>query len=114
METLARCVEMMILMLAPMTPHVAHEMWETTGHDTMLAEQAWPSWDEDLAALETVTMVVQVNGKVRDRFDVPADISEDEARSMALASERVQAYTGGSEPDRVIVRIPKLVNVVVK
>ena len=77
-------------------------------------ELGLPSWDEGLAALETVTMVVQVNGKVRDRFEVPADISDDEAREMALASERVQAYTGGDEPARVIVRAPKLVNVVVR
>jgi leucyl-tRNA synthetase len=113
-ETLAACVDMMILMLAPMTPHVAHEMWEAAGHPTMLAQEPWPAWDEDLAALETVTMVIQVNGKVRDRFDVPADISEEEATAMALASDRVQAYTGGEDPARVIVRLPKLVNVVVK
>ena len=113
-ETLDACLEMMILMLAPMTPHIAHEMWEATGHDSMLGKEDWPSWDESLAALETVTMVVQVNGKVRDRFEVPADISDDEAQAMALASERVQAYTGGSDPDRVIVRAPKLVNVVVR
>jgi len=113
-ETLDTCLEMMILMLGPMTPHIAHEMWEVTGHDSMLGKEDWPLWDEDLAALETVTMVVQVNGKVRDRFEVPADISDDEARAMALASERVQAYTGGSDPDRVIVRVPKLVNVVVR
>jgi leucyl-tRNA synthetase len=113
-ETLDTCLEMMILMLAPMTPHIAHEMWEAAGHDSMLGKEHWPSWDESLAALETVTMVIQVNGKVRDRFDVPADISDEEAQAMALASERVQAYTGGNDPDRVIVRAPKLVNVVVR
>jgi leucyl-tRNA synthetase len=101
-------------MLAPMTPHVAHEMWERTGHDSMLALEAWPAWDEGLAALETITMVVQVNGKVRDRFEVAADISEDEARELALGSERVQSYLDGGDPERVIVRVPKLVNVVVR
>jgi len=111
--TLAECLNLMILMLAPMTPHLAHEMWEITGHGSMLATEDWPAWDEALAALETVTMVVQVNGKVRDRFDVPADISEEEAVAMALASERVRAHTGGREPQRVIARPPNLVNVVV-
>jgi leucyl-tRNA synthetase len=88
-------------------------MWEITGHDSMLATEDWPAWDEALATLETVTMVVQVNGKVRDRFDVPADISEEEAVATALASERVRAHTGGREPQRVIARPPNLVNVVV-
>ncbi|MBU1225782.1 MAG: leucine--tRNA ligase [Actinobacteria bacterium] len=113
-ETLDACMEMMILMLAPMTPHVAHEMWEITGHTSMLAAEPWPAWDEELAALETVTMVVQVNGKVRDRVEVPADITEEAAGSLALASERVRAYLGDGEPDRVIVRVPNLVNVVVR
>ncbi|MCB2224360.1 MAG: leucine--tRNA ligase [Actinobacteria bacterium] len=112
-ETLAACMDMMILMLAPMTPHVAHEMWELAGHGTMLATERWPQWDEDLAVLETVTMVVQVNGKVRDRFEVSADISEDEAVAVALSSEKVQGYLGGGEPDRVIARPPKLISIVV-
>jgi leucyl-tRNA synthetase len=64
--------------------------------------------------LDTVTLIVQVDGKVRDRFEVPADIGEDEAAGMALASERVQAYLEGGDPARVITRPPKLVNVVTK
>jgi leucyl-tRNA synthetase len=111
--TLDEALDLMILMLAPMAPHLAHEMWEMTGHSGMLATEAWPTWDPDLVALEQVTMIIQVNGKVRDRVDVDVDISEEEATRLALASERVQAYTGGDEPARVIVRAPKLVNVVV-
>ena len=104
----------MILMLGPMAPHVAHELWERTGHDTMLATETWPEWDPDLVTVETVTMIIQVNGKVRDRIDVDADIGEDEAEALALASERVRQYTGGEDPERVVVRAPKLVNVVVR
>jgi leucyl-tRNA synthetase len=113
-ETLDTCLDLMILMLAPMTPHIAHELWQSAGHETMLATEPWPEWDEDLAALDTVTLIVQVDGKVRDRFEVPADIGEDEAAGMALASERVQAYLEGGDPARVITRPPKLVNVVTK
>ncbi len=113
-RTLARALELMILMLGPMAPHVAHELWERTGHDTMLATEAWPEWDPDLVTVETVTMIVQVNGKVRDRIEVDADIGDDEAESLALASERVREYTGGDGPERVVVRAPKLVNVVVR
>jgi leucyl-tRNA synthetase len=112
--TLAGALDLMILMLGSMAPHVAHELWERTGHDTMLATEAWPEWDPDLVTVETVTMIIQVNGKVRDRIDVDADIDEDEAASLALASERVREYTGGGEPERVVVRAPKLVNVVVR
>jgi leucyl-tRNA synthetase len=113
-ETLASAVELMILMLAPMAPHVAHELWERTGHDTMLATETWPSWDPDLVSVETVTMIIQVNGKVRDRIDVAVDITDAEAEALALASERVQKHIDGRSPERIVVRVPKLVNVVVR
>ena len=73
----------------------------------------WPTADEAKLVLETVTMVVQVNGRVRDRIEVAADIADADAEALALASERVQAYLDGGEPRRVIARPPKLVNVVV-
>jgi leucyl-tRNA synthetase len=103
-----------VRMLSPMAPHVCEELWERMGHDTSVASAPWPEHDEDLAALETVTMVVQVNGRVRDRIEVDASISAEEAELLALASERVRAHTGGADPVRVIVRPPKLVNVVVR
>ena len=71
-------------------------------------------FDEELAKSETVTMVVQINGKVRDRLEVDVDIAAEEAEQLALASERVKSYIGDGEPLRVIVRPPKLVNVVVR
>ena len=112
--TMDEAISIMLRMLAPMAPHVTHELWELTGRGAMLAREPWPQWDEALTAFETVTMVIQVNGKVRGRTEVPVDIGDDEARALALASERVLAYTGGEEPERVIVRPPKLVNVVVR
>jgi leucyl-tRNA synthetase len=115
LDTIPREVaDAFVRLIGPVTPHVAEELWERMGHDGSIAYAAWPSYDEDLAAQEMVTMVVQVNGKVRDRIEVPADIGEDEARTLALESERVAEHTDGGDPDRVIVRVPSLVNVVVK
>ena len=75
-------------------------------------EQAWPSYDPTLVTSDTVTMVVQVKGKVRDRIEVDAGISEEQAVALALASERVSAELAGAAPARVIARPPTLVNVV--
>ncbi|MFQ5948579.1 MAG: leucine--tRNA ligase [Acidimicrobiia bacterium] len=111
-KTFSQAFELLLLMLAPMAPHVAHELWESTGHDSMLALEAWPKWDPGLAAQETVIMVIQVNGKVRDRMEVPADIAEEQAIELALSSERVRSYTEGVEPSKVIARPPRLVNIV--
>ncbi|MDH3471362.1 MAG: leucine--tRNA ligase [Acidimicrobiia bacterium] len=102
-----------LLLLAPMAPHLSHELWSLTGRDGMLAEQPWPEYDPALVVDDQVTMVVQVNGKVRDRFEVAADIGEDEAVALALGSEKIQGYLNGNEPKKVIARPPKLVNVVV-
>ncbi len=112
-ETFDQAFRLMLLMLGPMAPHVAHELWERRGYGTMLATEAWPEWDPELVREETVTMVVQVNGKVRDRIEVPADIAEEEAERLALASERVAKWLDGGSVKKVIVRAPRLVNVVV-
>jgi leucyl-tRNA synthetase len=105
-------IRLLLLMLATMAPHVAHELWEMRG-GTMLALEAWPDWDEDLAREETVTLIVQVNGKVRDRVEVSADIGADEAEEVALGLEKIQGWIEGKEVKNVISRPPNLVNVVV-
>ena len=112
-ETFDVVYGMLLRMLAPMSPHVAHELWERTGGGDMVAIEAWPEWDPDLVTLDTVTMVIQVNGKVRDRVEVAADIPEDEAVALALQSKRAQGYLNGNEPRKVIARPPKIVNLVV-
>jgi leucyl-tRNA synthetase len=108
--TLDEAVDTLLLLMAPMCPHITAELWERRrgGH---VHEQPWPEADPALVAAETVTMVVQVNGKVRDRIEVEADVDEATAEQLALGSEKVQAHLDG-EPRRVIVRPPKLVNVV--
>jgi leucyl-tRNA synthetase len=103
--------EAIVLMVAPLAPHIAEELWARLGHEESLVHADFPVADPALLVEDTVTCVVQVRGKVRDRLEVPSDISEDALRELALASEKVQAAV----PDgirTVIVRAPKLVNVV--
>ena len=100
-------------LLAPFAPHLCEELWERLGHTESVAFAPWPDFDPALAAEDTVTMVVQVNGKVRDRITVPAGIGEEEARALALASEKVAPYLQGGAPLRVVARPPGLVNIVV-
>jgi leucyl-tRNA synthetase len=104
----------LLLLLAPLVPHITAEAWERRhGEGAMVHAEAWPSFDPELARAESVTLVVQVNGKVRDRIEVTPDITEDDAVRIALASDRVAAALGGAEPSRVVARPPRLVNVVI-
>ena len=111
-ETLGFAVDTLLLLMAPMTPHVTAELWERR-HGSSVHAEAWPQADPALLVEDTVTMVVQVNGKVRDRLEVATDISEDDATAAALTSDKVAAHLDGGEPKKVIARPPKLVNVVV-
>jgi leucyl-tRNA synthetase len=104
--------EALVLMIAPLTPHVAEELWAKLGHSGSLTYQPFPVADPALLVEDTVTCVVQVQGKVRDRLEVPADISEDALKELALASEAVQRALDGRSVRTVVARPPKLVNVV--
>ena len=106
-------IDTLLLLLAPIAPFVAEEVWQLRGGEGSVHVQAWPEADPDIARDESVTMVVQVNGKVRDRIEVAVEIDEAEAIALALASERVQGFLEGGEPKKVIARPPKLVNIVV-
>ena len=96
-------VDTLLLLLAPMTPHLAAEAWERR-HGNHIHLEPWPVADPTLLVEETVTMVVQVNGKVRDRIEVVPDVAEEEAVRLALASPPVVEALGGGTPRRVIVR----------
>jgi len=113
-ESFDEVAEILIKLLAPMAPHIAHELWERTGHDSMLALEPWPEWDPELVALASVVMVVQVNGKVRDRIEVSPDIAPEEAEQVALGRERVQAWIDGAKVRNVIARPPNVINFVVE
>jgi leucyl-tRNA synthetase len=107
-------VEKLLLLMAPMAPHMAEELWESTGHSFSIHQQSWPKWDADLAADEVITLVVQVNGRLRDRIQVSASVTEDEAKEVALHSERVQSYTTDKSIVRVIYVPGKLINIVAR
>ena len=106
-------VDTLLKLMAPMTPHITAELWDSRHAGDDVHAQRWPQADPELAKLQTVTMVVQVNGKVRDRLEVDPDIDEAEAERLALASEKVQADIDGTTPRKVIARPPRLVNLVV-
>jgi leucyl-tRNA synthetase len=110
-ETLGEAIRTVVLMLAPMAPHVSAELWERLGFPGRVHSHPWPAYDASLARDESVTMVVQVDGKVRDRMQVPADIHQDEMVRLALASRRVSDWLDG-EPARIVAVPPKLVNLV--
>ena len=107
------CIDKFLLMLAPIAPHLAEELWERHGREYSIHQQAFPTWDDELAAAAEVTLVVQVNGKVRDRITVAANIAEDDARTLALGSPRIQSYTDGKAVKNVVYVPGRLVNVVV-
>jgi leucyl-tRNA synthetase len=107
-------IKILLLLLAPACPHIAEELWQRTGHEYSIHNQSWPRWDEALARDEEVTLVVQVNGKVRDRVAVSASISEDEARKLASEQPRVKTYLEGKEIVNIIYVPGRLVNLVVK
>jgi leucyl-tRNA synthetase len=100
-------------MMAPVTPHIAEELWARTGKPYSIHTQPWPSVDEAATAEEEITLVVQVNGKVRDRITVPANVDDETAKATALASEAVRRYLDGKSPRKVILVPGKLVNIVV-
>lgn len=105
--------ETFLKMLAPFAPFIAEELWHRYGNETSIHEQAWPPYDESLASVDRVTMVIQVNGKVRDKTEVSSSITEEEMKTLALASEKARAHFDGAEPKKVIAVPPRLVNVVV-
>jgi leucyl-tRNA synthetase len=107
-------IDTLLLLMAPSAPHLAEELWVRTGHPYSIHNQSWPGWDEDLAREEEITLVVQVNGKLRDRLQVPVDVTEERAKELALASERVRAHTDGKQMLRIIYVPGRLVNVVVR
>jgi leucyl-tRNA synthetase len=108
----AEAIEKLTLLLAPIAPHLAEEIWERTGHPYSVHDQPLPTWDESLVVDEVVTLVVQVNGKVRDRIQVSADIVEEEAKRLALASDRVQGFIESKELNNLIYVPGRLVNIV--
>ncbi|WP_068276194.1 leucine--tRNA ligase [Aldersonia kunmingensis] len=105
-------VEPLVLMLAPLAPHIAEELWERLGHLESLASGPFPAADPQYLVAETVEYPIQVNGKVRSKVTVPSDATADEVEALALADEKIVALLGGKAPRKVIVVPGRMVNVV--
>ena len=103
-----------LLLLAPTAPHLAEELWAKTGHPYSIHNQSWPKFDEELAREEEITLVIQVNGKLRDKLTVPVSITETEARELALGRERVKVHTDGKKITNIICVPGRLVNIVAR
>jgi leucyl-tRNA synthetase len=95
-------IQTMLVLMAPFTPHIAEELWARIGCSYSIHNQPWPAFDPEIAKEDEITLVVQVNGKVRDRIMVPADITEEEAKARALASDGVKKYIDGNQPKKVV------------
>jgi leucyl-tRNA synthetase len=105
--------ESFILLLAPMAPHVTEEIWRALGHKSSIHLEPWPKFDPKLVLDEMVTVVVQVNGKVRDRLELPAGTPEDDIRTLALNSESVKRHLDGKPPKKFIFIKDKMLSIVV-
>ena len=106
-------LEILVLMLAPMTPHIAEELWEMLGHHDGLWSAKWPAFDPELAKEEEVEIPVQVNGRVRGRLKVAAGASQDEVLKLAQADPAVSAHLAGKRIVKVVYVQDKLLNIVV-
>src|SRR3989442_666305 len=104
----------LVLLLAPITPHIAEELWASMGESYSIHQQGWPSYDATLARAELVTLVLQVDGKVRDRIQIPSGLTEAKAKEMALHNEKVRRFMDGRQVTDIVVVPGRLVNVVTK
>jgi leucyl-tRNA synthetase len=107
-------VEILLKCLSPFSPHICEELWQMLGNTRILALSDWPVVDEKALVVDSRTIVVQVNGKLRARLEVPSGISEAEQKQLALSDERISSRIEGKEIMKVIVVPERLVNVVVK
>ncbi|TAL39603.1 MAG: leucine--tRNA ligase [Spirochaetes bacterium] len=110
----SEAMEMLLGMLAPFIPHAAEELWAALGKKTLIMNQSWPVFREDLAVRDEVELVFQVNGKIRGRATAGADITRAEMEALALADERVKEFTAGKQVVKIIAVQGKLVNIVVR
>ncbi|RPJ05040.1 MAG: leucine--tRNA ligase, partial [Spirochaetaceae bacterium] len=115
LEVLPRkLMEPFVLLLCPYAPHIAEELWELCGKKPSLLKQAWPAWDEALTTDDVITLVVQINGKVRSKLEVARGLTADQLKAEAMASSRIKELVGGKEIVRVIAVPDRLVNIVLK
>ena len=103
----------LVLMLSPIAPHFCEELWQTLGNKESILKAGWPRYDPKMLVDETITIIIQVNGKVRSKIDVPADISDDELKKLAVSDEKTKSWLEGNAPRNIFVVPKRLVNIVV-
>ena len=106
-------VEAILLLVSPMVPHIAEELRQALGHDTLVLDAPWPQFQAEALVVSTLTVVVQVNGKVRSRLEVPAAASDEDIKAAALADPVVAKWLQGQPPKKIILARRKLVNIVI-
>ena len=111
-KVLSSAVATTLTLLSPITPHVCEELWEDLGHTGSVAEQPWPTWKEDALERDVITVVIQINGKLRGKIDVPSSASKEEVEKLALAEQNIVRHLEGLTVRKVVVIPGKLVNVV--
>jgi leucyl-tRNA synthetase len=109
----AECLRTIPKLLSPYAPHFAEEMWERIGGSGLVMQQAWPVFDPGMVKESVVTIVVQVNGRVRDKLEVSADTDMKIAQEMALQLPKIQSYVDGKQVRKVVTVPQKLINIVV-
>ncbi len=106
-------LETVVLLLSPIVPHMAEELWQALGHDTSILLAQWPQYQEDALVKDDMLIVIQVNGKLRSRFTIAIDADDDMLKARALADDRIKAFVDGKPIKKVIVVKNKLVNIVI-
>jgi leucyl-tRNA synthetase len=113
LEVFREAVEAILPLVSPMVPHIAEELWQALGHTTLLLDVPWPRFQAEALTVSTLTVVVQVNGKVRSRLEVPATASDEDIKAAALADAAIAKWLKGQPPKKVILARRKLVNIVI-
>jgi leucyl-tRNA synthetase len=106
-------IEIFLKILSPLAPHLSEELWSLSGMDNFCCEQKWPVYDTRLMEKEKVLLIVQINGKVRDKIEISPGISQKEASKLALNSEKIKVLLGGTPPKKIIFVPDKLINIVI-
>ena len=106
-------IERTLILLAPFTPHLSEELWQRLGHKQSIFSEKWPKYNKKLIKEETITLIVQINGKVRDKIEVQANISEKEAQELTLKREKVKKWILDKKVKKVIFVKNKLINIVI-
>jgi leucyl-tRNA synthetase len=112
-QVIRQAISVLLLLLSPMVPHFAAEMWEQIGNEESIETEPWPEFDAEAAKEDLLTIVIQVNGKVRSRLEVPADVDDDFLIQQALADDNTLKFIDGKPVKKTIVVKKKLVNIVV-